>query len=96
MKKLSDDPVWANIAPCAIHTQQGINFGGTGESLVEVRAVHDGKKGLSSRSVGRPHPLDAAHPLIKKEDGWHIIADGPSSMTSRDSTRTSSPSSSRP
>src|SRR4051794_14058236 len=42
--KLLNDPIWASVAPARIHTQQGINLGGTGESLVEVRAVHDGEK----------------------------------------------------
>src|SRR5262249_50955137 len=44
LAKLLDDPVWANIAPVRVQTSQGINLGGTGESLVEIRAVHDGKK----------------------------------------------------
>src|SRR4051812_16340581 len=37
-KLLLDDPAWASARPVFIHTQQGINLGGTGASLVEVRA----------------------------------------------------------
>ncbi|PMU32678.1 hypothetical protein C1Y12_29305, partial [Pseudomonas sp. FW305-47B] len=38
------DPTWSRAAPVFIRTQQGANLGGSGESLVEVRAVHDGQK----------------------------------------------------
>ena len=75
LKKLLDDPVWANVAPVRIHTQQGINLGGTGESLVEVRAVHDGKKAYFAFRWEDPTRSVRREPLIKKEDGWHIIAD---------------------
>jgi len=74
-KLLLDDPVWANVAPARIHTQQGINLGGTGESLVEVRAVHDGKKIYFAFHWEDPTRSVRREPLIKKEDGWHIIAD---------------------
>jgi len=74
MKKLLDDPVWANVKPARIHTQQGINLGGTGESLVEVRAVHDGKKVYFAFHWEDPTQSLRREPLIKKEDGWHIIA----------------------
>ena len=73
--KLLDDPVWANIAPVRIHTQQGANLGGTGESLVEVRAVHDGKKAYFAFRWEDPTRSVRREPLIKKEDGWHIVAD---------------------
>ena len=61
--------------PARIHTQQGINLGGTGESLVEVRAVHDGKKVYFAFHWEDPTRSVRREPLIKKEDGWHIIAD---------------------
>src|ERR1043165_7142297 len=73
--KLLSDPVWADVAPVLIHTQQGINLGGTGESLVEVRAVHDGKKAYFAFHWEDPTRSVRREPLIKKEDGWHIIAD---------------------
>src|ERR1044072_6319046 len=75
MKKLLNDPVWANVAPARIHTQQGINLGSTGESLVEVRAVHDGKKIYFAFRWEDPTHSLRREPLIKKDDGWHIIAD---------------------
>ena len=39
-----DEPLWSKARPVTIHTQQGENFGGPGESTVEVRAVHNGQK----------------------------------------------------
>jgi len=75
LKKLLNDPVWASVAPARIHTQQGINLGGTGESLVEVRAVHDGKKVYFAFRWEDPSRSVRREPLIKKEDGWHIVAD---------------------
>jgi cytochrome b subunit of formate dehydrogenase len=72
--KLLNDPIWASVAPARIHTQQGINLGGTGESLVEVRAVHDGKKIYFAFHWEDPTRSVRREPLIKKEDGWHIIA----------------------
>jgi cytochrome b subunit of formate dehydrogenase len=75
MKKLLNDPAWTNVQPVRIHTQQGINLGGTGESLVEVRAVHDGKKIYFAFRWEDPTRSVRREPLIKKEDGWHIIAE---------------------
>ena len=38
----TSDPVWRNIQPFSLMTNQGGNFDGRGESRVEIRAVHDG------------------------------------------------------
>jgi cytochrome b561 len=75
LTKLLDDPAWANIRPVRIQTSQGINLGGTGESLVEIRAVHDGKKGYFAFRWEDPSRSMRREPLIKQADGWHIIAD---------------------
>jgi cytochrome b subunit of formate dehydrogenase len=75
MTKLLDDPVWADIRPVRVQTSQGINLGGTGESLVEIRAVHDGKKAYIAFRWEDPTRSMRREPLIKQADGWHIIAD---------------------
>lgn len=75
LKKLLDDPIWTSVQPVSIRTQQGINLGGTGESLVQVRAVHDGAKVYFAFRWEDPSRSMRREPLIKKEDGWHIIAD---------------------
>jgi cytochrome b subunit of formate dehydrogenase len=69
-----DDAVWANARPVAIRTQQGANLGGTGESMVEARAVHDGKNIYFAFRWEDPTRSMRRVPLIKKEDGWHVLA----------------------
>jgi cytochrome b subunit of formate dehydrogenase len=71
-----DDPVWALARPVTILTQQGANFGGTGESLVEARAVHDGKNIYFAFRWEDPTRSYRRTPLIKKADGWHMLAFG--------------------
>ena len=68
-----DDPAWSRARPVFIFTNQGANLEGSGESVVEVRALHDGQKiyfafrwNDSTRSLRRV-------PIIKKEDGWHAL-----------------------
>ncbi len=74
VRKLLDDPIWASVVPVQIRTQQGINLGGTGDSLVEVRALHDGEKIYFAFRWEDPTRSLRREPLIKKEDGWHIVA----------------------
>jgi len=69
-----DDDVWALARPVTIRTQQGANLGGTGESLVEVRAVHDGKNIYFAFRWEDPTRSLRRIPMIKKEDGWHLLA----------------------
>ena len=76
-KRLLDDPIWRTVRPARINTQQGINLGGTGESLVEVRAVHDEKKIYFAFHWEDPTRSVRRLPLIKQADGWHIIGDNP-------------------
>jgi cytochrome b561 len=75
--RLLDDPVWASLRPVRIRTQQGINLGGSGESLVEVRAVHDGQRAYFAFRWEDPSRSLRRNPLIKRQDGWHIMADNP-------------------
>jgi hypothetical protein len=77
LDRLLDDPVWGRVRPVTIRTQQGINLGGTGESVVAVRAVHDGKKIYFAFQWEDPSRSVRRNPLIKREDGWHILADNP-------------------
>ena len=69
-----DDAVWAKARPVSVQTQQGANLGGTGESLVEVRAVHDGEKVYFAIRWEDPTRSLRRVPMIKKEDGWHLLA----------------------
>lgn len=75
MNKLMDDPVWADITPVRIHTSQGANLGGTGKSLVEVRAVHDENNVYFAFRWEDPSRSLRRLPLIKQADGWHLTDD---------------------
>jgi len=70
-----DDAVWAQAQPVKIRTQQGANLGGTGESTVEVRAVHDGERIYFAFKWEDPSRSLRRIPMIKKEDGWHLLHD---------------------
>lgn len=67
-----DDPVWNAARPVRIFTQQGENFGGTGESTVEVRAVHNGSKVFFAFKWTDPTRSLRRIPIVKKADGWHV------------------------
>ncbi len=68
-----DDTVWQNAEPVFVETQLGSNYGGTGGSTVEIRALHVGDKvAFGFRWSDASFSLKR-HPLIKKEDGWHIL-----------------------
>src|SRR5258708_13771158 len=69
---LLDDAVWAKARPVLVQTQQGANLGGTGESLVEVRAVHDGEKVYFPFRWEDPTRSLPREPLLKRHDGLHV------------------------
>jgi hypothetical protein len=69
-----DDDVWAKARPVYVRTQQGANLGGTGESLVEVRAVHDGERAYFAFRWEDPTRSLRRVPVIKRADGWHFLA----------------------
>ena len=68
-----DEPLWNKARPVTIHTQQGENLGGSGESTVEVRAVQNGQKVFFAFRWSDPTRSLRRLPMIKKEDGWHVL-----------------------
>lgn len=71
-----DDPAWANAKVVSVRTQQGENLvGGSGESTVEIRAVHDDKNVYFAFRWEDPTRSLRRLPIIKKEDGWHLVHD---------------------
>lgn len=70
-----DDEAWAKARPVRIHTQQGETFGGSGETTVEVRAVRDGSKVYFAFKWNDPTRSLRRIPMIKKENGWHLVDD---------------------
>ena len=58
-----------------VHTQQGINLGGSGTSDVEIRAVRDAENIYFAFRWWDPTHSIRRMPLLKKEDGWHVLQD---------------------
>lgn len=77
LEALLDDPAWAGARPVYVRTTQGINLGGTGESLVEIRALRDDKKAYLAFRWEDPSRSVRRLPLVKKADGWHHIGNNP-------------------
>ncbi|HET7678942.1 MAG TPA: ethylbenzene dehydrogenase-related protein [Xanthobacteraceae bacterium] len=70
------EEAWAKARPVSIRTQQGSNFEqDTGETTVEVRAVHDGQKVYFAFKWNDPTRSLRRLPLVKKRDGWHVVDD---------------------
>jgi hypothetical protein len=72
----TSDPVWRNIQPFSLMTNQGGNFDGRGESRVEIRAVHDGTWAYFLFTWQDPSRSLKQLPLIKQIDGWHLLHEG--------------------
>ncbi len=70
-----DETIWASARPVTIKTQQGENLGGSGTSDVEVRAVRDADNIYFAFRWTDPSRSIRRMPLIKKEDGWHVMQD---------------------
>src|SRR5581483_791108 len=68
------DPVWSRAVPVSVVTTQGGDFGGTHQSRVEVRAVHDGEFAYFAFVWDDPTRSLKHHPLVKDRDGWHVAA----------------------
>jgi hypothetical protein len=72
----ASDPVWRNIRPFSVMTNQGGNFDGRGESRVDIRAVHDGTWAYFLFIWQDPTRSLKQLPLVKEIDGWHLLHDG--------------------
>lgn len=68
------DPVWAHAKPMGVLTTQGGDFGGTHQSLVEVRAVHDDQYAYFAIVWEDPTRSLKHHPLVKSGGHWSVIA----------------------
>jgi hypothetical protein len=70
-----DEATWARVDPVVVHTMQGANLGGTGQSRVEIRAVRDAKRIYFAFRWEDPTRSLMRLPLRKKEDGWHVVGE---------------------
>jgi hypothetical protein len=69
---ISDD-VWRTATPARVLTLHGGNFGGSGESTVEVRAVHDSQNVYLALEWDDPTRSLEHMPLFKDQEGWHSL-----------------------
>ena len=66
------EAAWLNAAPVTIQTTQGGDFGGTRQSTVEIRAVHDGTYAYFAFVWTDPTRSLKHMPLIKTKTGWEV------------------------
>jgi hypothetical protein len=71
------DAIWVSAPPVSLVTTEGANFSGTGESRVEVRAVHDFDNLYMAISWDDPTRSLKHRPLVKRDDGWHVVESDP-------------------
>jgi hypothetical protein len=69
------DAAWRSAKPVTVLTGFGGNLGGKGNSAVEIRAVHDGKWIYFRFTWADPTRSLKHLPLVKREDGWHVLQD---------------------
>ncbi|WP_298106452.1 ethylbenzene dehydrogenase-related protein [Bradyrhizobium sp.] len=72
----TSDPVWRNISPFSVMTNEGENFDGKGETRINIRAVHNGTWAYFLFTWEDPTRSLKQLPLIKRADGWHLLHDG--------------------
>ena len=72
----TSDPVWRTAPPLYVDTVQGGNFDGTGETTIEIRAVHDDQRVYFLFSWNDPTRSLKQLPLIKTKTGWRLLHDG--------------------
>ncbi len=68
------DPAWVGASPVSVLTTHGGDFGGTYQSQVEIRAVHDGTYVYFSFVWEDPTRSLRHQPLVKRAGRWHVAA----------------------
>jgi cytochrome b subunit of formate dehydrogenase len=68
-----DDAIWKNAVPVTVATHQGNRDVGAEASTVQVWAAHDGQKMYYAFKWTDPTRSMRRVPLIKREDGWHLL-----------------------
>lgn len=71
------DEAWYSATPVSVTTRHGGDFGGTGNSEVVVRAVHDSKNVYIALEWDDPTRSLEYMPLFKDEEGWHSLQGDP-------------------
>jgi len=68
------DPAWTRATPVSVVTTQGGDFGGSGQSTIEARALHDGEFAYFAFVWTDPTRSLKHLPLVKTRDGWSLAA----------------------
>ena len=68
------DPIWARAGEVSVLTTQGGDFGGSHQSLVKVRAVHDGEFAYFAFVWEDPTRSLKHLPLVKRDGQWRVVA----------------------
>jgi cytochrome b subunit of formate dehydrogenase len=68
------DPAWTLAKPVKVLTTQGGDFGGTHQSMVEIRAVHDGEFAYLAFVWEDPTRSLKHLPLVKRDGHWRVAA----------------------
>jgi len=72
----ASDHAWQLARPIYVVTGHGDNFGGKGETTVEIRAVHDGQSVYFLFVWDDPTRSLKQLPLIKTASGWKLLHHG--------------------
>ena len=72
----TSDPAWRVAKPIYVLTGHGGNFDGSGETTVEIRAVHDGEWAYFLFTWSDPTRSLKHLPLVKTASGWKLLHDG--------------------
>lgn len=70
------DRAWRMAEPYYIDTDHGDNFGGKGETTVEIRAVHDNHRAYFLFTWDDPTRSLKQLPLVKTAEGWKLLHKG--------------------
>jgi hypothetical protein len=71
------DPAWVKAQIATVLTTQGGDFGGTHESRVEIRALHDDQFAYFAFTWEDPTRSLKHMPLLKNRDSWQVVATDP-------------------
>ncbi len=67
------DSAWTKAKPVKVLTTQGGDFGGTHQSMVEIRAVHDGQFAYFAFVWEDPTRSLKDRPLVKLNGQWQVL-----------------------
>src|SRR5262249_26354189 len=71
------DPVWSKAHPVSVMATQGGDFGGTHQSRIEIRALHDEEFAYFVFTWDDPTRSLKHQPLVKTRDGWRVASSRP-------------------